>query len=230
MAQAPTGDASMSARNDILSNIRRSLGVTGTEAPRRSAVAQRLEQTPRGPIPTRGQGSAAARMATFITEATRVSATVVVLDNAQAVPTEIARYLREANLPLTLKMGEDARLKDLDWRNAGLDVAAGRSDGSDLNAVSHAFGGVAETGSLIVLSGPDNPVTLNFLPDNHFVVLSAADLAGDLETVFAKLKRNGALPRTVNIITGPSRSADIEQTLLLGAHGPRQLHIMVTLN
>jgi len=161
----------MNARNDILANIRRSLGVTGTEAPRRSAVAQRLEQMPRGPIPARGQGSAAARLATFITEAQRVSASVVVLDTAQAVPGEIARYLREANLPLTLKMGEDARLKDLDWRQAGLDISAGRSDGSDLNAVSHAFGGVAETGSLVLLSGPDNPVSLNFLPDNHFVVL-----------------------------------------------------------
>ncbi len=220
----------MSARDEIFSNIRRSLGVTGQEATRRSAVAQRLEQTPRGPIPARGQGSAAARLATFISEATRVSATVVVLDTAQAVPDEIARFLREAHLPLTLKRGEDARLADLNWHNAGLDVSTGRSDGSDLNAVSHAFGGVAETGSLILLSGADNPVTLTFLPDNHFVVLSAADLSGDLESVLTKLRRNGALPRTVNIVTGPSRSADIEQTLLLGAHGPRRLHIMVTLN
>ncbi|MEI9915983.1 MAG: LUD domain-containing protein [Methylovirgula sp.] len=37
----------------------------------------------------------------------------------------------------------------------------------------------------------------------------------------------GAMPRTVNFITGPSRSADIEQTLLLGAHGPRALHIII---
>lgn len=220
----------MSAREDILSNIRRSLGVTGTESTRRAAVAQRLEQTPRGPIPARGQGSTATRLATFITEATRVSATVVVLDTAQAVPEEIARFLREANLPLTLKRGEDARLAGLDWQAAGLDVAIGRSDGADLNAASYAFGGVSETGSLVLLSGADNPVTLTFLPDNHFVVLAAADLSGDLESVLVKLRRNGALPRTVNIVTGPSRSADIEQTLLLGAHGPRRLHIMVTLN
>ena len=99
----------MSARNDVFANIRRSLGVTGQEATRRAAVAQRLEQTPRGPIPTRGQGSPAARLATFISEATRISATVVVLDHAQAVPTEIARFLREANLPLTLKRGSSAR-------------------------------------------------------------------------------------------------------------------------
>jgi L-lactate dehydrogenase complex protein LldG len=220
----------MSAREDIFANIRRSLGVSGKETTRHAAVAQRLADTPRGPIPARGQGSPAGRLATFIGEATRVSATVVVLDTAQAVPEEIARFLRDAHLPLTLKHGEDARLSSLDWQAAGLDVTRGHSDGADLNAVTHAFGGVAETGSLVLLSGADNPVTLTFLPDNHFVVLAAADLTSDLESVLVKLRRNGALPRTVNIVTGPSRSADIEQTLLLGAQGPRRLHIMVTLN
>jgi L-lactate dehydrogenase complex protein LldG len=103
-------------------------------------------------------------------------------------------------------------------------------EGDDLNAVSAAFAAVAETGTLALVSGPDNPTTLNFLPDNHFVVLFAEDLVADAESVFVRLKaayRAGALPRTVNFITGPSRSADIEQTLLLGAHGPRRLHIVV---
>lgn len=222
----------MSARDDVLSNIRRSLGVTGKEATRRGIVAQRLQEPSRGPIPARGQGSPAARMATFITEAQRVSATVVVLESAAAVPGEVARYLRESNLPLDVRIGADKRLADLDWHGATVNVSQGPSAGADLSAVSHAFAGVAETGSLVVLSGPDNPVTLNFLPDNHIVVLSAADLFGDLENVWAKMRRDlgkGVMPRTVNIITGPSRSADIEQTLLLGAHGPRRLHILVTL-
>ena len=96
----------MSARDDIFANIRRSLGVSGKETTRHAAVAQRLADTPRGPIPARGQGSPAGRLATFIGEATRVSATVVVLDTAQAVPEEIARFLRDAHLPLTLKHGE----------------------------------------------------------------------------------------------------------------------------
>jgi hypothetical protein len=141
MAQAPAGGTSMSARDDIFTNIRRSLGVSGKETTRHAAVAQRLADTPRGPIPARGQGSPAGRLATFIGEATRVSATVVVLDTAQAVPEEIARFLRDAHLPLTLKHGEDARLSALDWQAAGLEVSTGHSDGADLNAVSHAFGG-----------------------------------------------------------------------------------------
>ena len=96
--------------------------------------------------------------------------------------------------------------------------------------VSPAFAGVAETGTLVMASGPENPTTLNFLPDNHIVVLQAQDIAGDFESVWARLREargKGAMPRTLNMITGPSRSADIEQTLLLGAHGPRNLHIVL---
>ena len=100
---------------------------------------------------------------------------------------------------------------------------------SDVNAVSAAFAGIAETGTLALVSGPDNPTTLNFLPDNHIVVLPREAIEADYESVFAKLRGvygKGGAPRTLNFITGPSRSADIEQTLLLGAHGPRRLHIV----
>ncbi len=86
---------------------------------------------------------------------------------------------------------------------------------------------------LVLTSGPDNPTTLNFLPDVHVVVVDAADVASDFETAMARLRERygvGDLPRTVNLITGPSRSADIEQTLMLGAHGPRKLHVIVVGN
>jgi len=82
-------------------------------------------------------------------------------------------------------------------------------------------------------SGVENPTTLNFLPETHIVVLAGKDLVGDYEAAWAKLRGpygKGVLPRTVNMITGPSRSADIEQTLLLGAHGPRKLHVIVVGN
>ena len=107
----------------------------------------------------------------------------------------------------------------------------GRSDGQDLVAVSHAFGGVAETGTLAMVSGAENPTTLNFLPDNAIVVVSAKDIDGRLRrrsgTGCATAYGKGVMPRTVNWITGPSRSGDIEQTMLLGAHGPRSVHIVI---
>ena len=96
--------------------------------------------------------------------------------------------------------------------------------------MSHAFGAIAETGTLVLTSGSDNPTTLNFLPDNHLVVVDVNDVVGDFETIVGRLRRHFGerqLPRLVNLITGPSRSADIEQTLILGAHGPRRLHVIL---
>lgn len=220
----------MSARDEILTSLRRSLRVNGAEGPRRAAVAARLSGAPRGVIPARGQLDRQERIGLFRKMAEGAFASVAIVPSAGDVPAEAARWLRDNNLPATLRMGEDRRLADMPWGQTALEIAKGASDGRDLNAVSHAFGGVAESGTLIMTSGPENPSTLNFLPDNHIVVLSGADLEGDYESVFDRLRERygkGEMPRTVNMITGPSRSADIGQTMLLGAHGPRKLHIVV---
>jgi L-lactate dehydrogenase complex protein LldG len=220
----------MSAREEILKQIRRSLNVTGAEAPRRMAVEERLAQARAGIVPARGRGDKAAQTATFKAEAERAQASVVEVADAAEVPAEIARFLRDSNLPATLRMGEDPRLAALPWSATALEIAHGPSDGHDLNAISAAFAAIAESGTLALTSGPDNPTTLNFLPDNHFVMVAASDIVGDYESVWDKLRARygrGAAPRTLNLITGPSRSGDIEQTLLLGAHGPRRLHIVI---
>jgi L-lactate dehydrogenase complex protein LldG len=216
----------MSARDEIFANIRRSLHVTGAEAPRKAAVADRLARTPSGVIPARGKGG----VETFKAEAIRAAATLTEVVNASEVPEAIASYLRERNLPATLKIGADPRLAGMPWGQTALQVRHGPSDGHDLNAASVAFAGVAETGTLALVSGGDNPTTLNFLPDNHMVVVFAEDVVDDMESVFARARARygaGEMPRTLNFVTGPSRSADIEQTLLFGAHGPRQLHIVL---
>jgi len=218
------------ARDDIFATIRRSLGVAGSEQIRREIVADRLQRAPRGVIPERGRDDGPERLATFRREAEAAFATVAEVGPSADVPGAVADYLRSHNLPATVRMGADPRFAKMPWSETALEVSQGRSEGADLNAVSHAFGGVAETGTLVMVSGPESPSTLNFLPDNHIVVLAAKDIAGDYETVFARVRYTygkGEMPRTVNFITGPSRSADIEQTLLLGAHGPRRLHIVI---
>ena len=220
----------MSAREDILSNIRRSLGVNGREAPRISAVQERIRAAPRGVMPLRGQVSGDERVALFRAEAERVAATVAEVARPQDIVSEAARYLREHNLPATLRMGADARLAALDWSETAIEVTHGPSKGDDLNGLSHAFGAIAETGTIAMTSGPGNPTTLNFLPDNHIVVLREADLMGDAESLWDRLRAaygKAIAPRTVNLITGPSRSGDIEQQIVLGAHGPRRLHIII---
>ena len=220
----------MSARDAILGRIRRSLGVTKGDPGRRAIVIARLENTPKGVIPARGQLPPAGQRTLFRKMAEKVSATVAEIVLRDDIPKAIAEYLRGQNLPATVRIGEDPQLTRLPWEKTPLEVTQGPSAGDDPVSVSHAFAGVAESGTLVLASGVENPTTLNFLPETHIVVLAAKDLVGDYEAAWAKLRGQygkGTLPRTVNLITGPSRSGDIEQTIILGAHGPRRLHIII---
>jgi L-lactate dehydrogenase complex protein LldG len=227
---APPGEV-MSARNTVLSSIRRSLGVSGREAPRRAAVGDRLKRHPAGIVPARGQLGAEERRALFRSMMELAAGTVEEVADIGDVPAAVAACLRRHNLPLSVRRGSDPHLEAVPWaREGALSVTVGASDGTDLAAVSHAFGAAAETGTLMLTSGPDNPTTLNFLPDTHIVVVDTKDIAGDYEALWQRLRETheaGTMPRAVNWITGPSRSADIEQTLILGAHGPRRLHVIV---
>ncbi len=221
----------MSSRDLIFASIRRALGVTGAEEPRRKAVADRLRDHPRGVIPKRGQLGAEERIALLLAKIESVSGTTQRIASLDDLPAAVGDYLRAHNLPLALKRGADPVLAAAPWeREPALTITMGATAGDDLVAISHADGAAAETGTLVLLSGPDNPTTLNFLPDNHIVVIAADTVRGDYESVLAALRdRFGpdGLPRAINLVTGPSRSADIEQTLILGAHGPRRLHVIL---
>ena len=221
----------MSGRDAILGKIRRSLRAGPGDETRRATVAARLAAPPLGLVPARGRGDGAARLALFLDMAARAGASVERLDGADAVPAAVAAYLRSKNLPQAIRRGDDPRLAGLPFdREPQLTVAVGPTDGSDLAGLSHAYASVAESGTVVLRSGADNPTTLVFLPEHHLVVLKASEIAGDYETVWARLRADfgaGEMPRTVNWVTGPSRSGDIEQTILLGAHGPRSLQRLV---
>lgn len=219
----------MSDRAKILADIRRALCVNGDDATRRGAVEKRLARPPESIVP-RGQLDLAGRVALFRAEATRVFATVEEVAAAAEIPARIAAFLHDKNLPPRLRKGSDPRLGALPWHRTALTVDAGRAEPDDRVGLAHAFAGIAETGTLALASGPENPTTLNFLPETHIVIAEAQKILGDYEAFWDDLRAaygKGRVPRTVNFITGPSRSADIEQTLLLGAHGPRDLHIII---
>jgi L-lactate dehydrogenase complex protein LldG len=221
----------MSARDAILNKVRQSLGQPAGDAVRQKAVADRLKKAPHGVIPARGQLPPAAQVDLFCTMAEKLFATVQRIARPEDVPAAVTDYLRGRNLPASIRMGGDPRLAAMPWRKQrALEVKNGPSDGDDMAGVSHAAGGVAETGTLVMFSGAGNPTTINFLPEHHIVVIDAADIDGDLETAIAKVRKTfgkGKMPRTLNLVSGPSRSGDIEQKLILGAHGPRALHILV---
>jgi L-lactate dehydrogenase complex protein LldG len=221
----------MTSRSTLFASIRKSLGVTGDEPARRAAVEERIARHPRGVIPARGQLPPAARVKLFADMVEAANGSAEMLSGPDDVPAAVAALLRKHNLPMQVRRGDDPRLAAMAWAKAGtLEVTTGPSDGHQLVSVSHAFAGVAETGTLVMASGTDNPTTLNFLPDTHIVVVDAKDIAGDTETVWQRVRETfgvDSLPRAINLITGPSRSADIAQILILGAHGPRRLHVLV---
>ena len=146
--------AAMTSRDLVLATVRRALGVTGTEAPRRFAVEARLAAHPAGIVPKRGQLPAAERLDLFIRMATAAAATVERVATPEDIPAAVATFLRRHNLPLVIRRGDDPLLAKVPWDRAGtLSMRLGASDGSDIAALSHAFAGVAETGTLVLTSG-----------------------------------------------------------------------------
>ncbi len=208
-------------RNLILSRIRTSLD--------RERPAEEFDREPEhGPVPGRARGTPAQLIQRFTEEAEDVAATVQRVASIEEVPDAVASYLAAENLPAALRMAPDDLLADIPWsRTPTITTSVGATDGSDEVGLTAAYAGVAETGTLVLRSGPESPTTLNFLPETHIVVLCTDQIVGAYEDALANLRAEGPLPRTVNFITGPSRSADIEQQLELGAHGPRRLHIVL---
>lgn len=220
----------MSARDAVITRIRRSLGVAGDEVSRNAAVDDRLRRAPKGVIPARGRLPPAERIDLFVRMAEKVAASVARVAHVDEVSAAVADYLRANNLPAVLRMGNDPLLAALSWQGTQVEVKRGTADSNDPVGLSHAFAAVAETGTVMLASGPDNPTPINFLPETHIVVVRGEDIVGDYEAAWDMVRQTagkGQMPRTVNMVTGPSRSADIEQTILLGAHGPRRLHILI---
>ncbi|MDO8975096.1 LUD domain-containing protein [Reyranella sp.] len=223
-------DAPNDARAQILGGIRRSLRRGELTGEARSAVETRLAEPPRGPSVARGQLPQAEKVALFCQWAETLNATVARVGPAE-VPGEVSAYLARNNLPANVAMAPSPLLEGYDWASQKmLSIRRGHGQGSDQVSVTGAFAAIAETGTVVMASGPDHPVSLNLLPDTHVVVLREADIVGGYEDVWGRLRaRYGKdlMPRTVNTITGPSRTGDIEQTIELGAHGPRRMHILV---
>ena len=213
------------ARGDILGAIRRARAAAGDPG----AVERRLAEHRRNLVPARAASRDHAEQVTlFAAMAEEVQTTVSRVGTLADVPGAVADWLAGLNLPAELVMSPDRLLDGIPWETRPLlHYRRGKPGPTDLTGVTACFAGVAETGTLMLLSGPESPSTLNFLPDNHIAVLRASQVVGTYEDGFDRLRSNGAMPRTVNFITGPSRTADVEQKIQLGAHGPRRLHIVI---
>ncbi len=194
----------------------------------------RLAAHPRHLIPGRSRVARPEQIALFIRNVEKEFGSVVRVPNPAAVPAAVADYLAAQNLPPSFAMAPHPELQALPWDERPLlQRREGKAVASDQVTVQHGFAGVAETGTLMLPGSPQRPTTLNLLAETEIVVLRASRVVGAYEEAFDLLRAEvaapagGMLPRNVMLVTGPSRSADIESTLELGAHGPRRLHVVL---
>ena len=217
------------ARDQILAGIRRSLERGRLDAAREAELRARVAAHRRNLVPARATAlDHRGRVDLFVAMAEEVQATVARVSSLGAVPEAVAGYLAAANLPAELVLAADARLADIPWNERSLlRIRRGRAEAGDAVSLTPCFAAIAETGTLMLISGADTPTTLNFLPDTHIVVVHREQVVATYEDGWDRLRVGDGLPRAINFITGPSRTGDIEQRIELGAHGPRRLHIVL---
>jgi L-lactate dehydrogenase complex protein LldG len=217
------------SKQSILTAIRRGLKRGPLPDDQMAMLRGRMQQHPRHLIPARSRLPHAEQVDLFVRNVEKEFGSVTRVADIDAVPGAVADYLAAQNLPGSLVMAPHPALRVIPWADRPLlDIREGRAEATDTVSVQHAFAGIAETGTLMLPSSPERPVTLNLLADTEIAVLRASAIVGAYEEAWDKLRTEiGVMPRNVMLITGPSRSADIEQTLELGAHGPRRLHVVL---
>ena len=231
-----------SSRDTVLRRVRQALGKTGTDPVAQAEAQAYLDAHARGPAPTFDDD----RMLRFIRRAGDMESTVARVGDRDEIPAAVARYLDALELAPAPVVKPDsqpdskvvshkahrgvcwAELADLDWAKAGLIVEARPTVGDDRLGITGVFCAIAETGTLVVVSGADTPTATTLLPDTHVAIVSADRIVDTMEDAFALIRtERGRVPRAINLISGPSRTGDIEQTIVLGAHGPFRVHILV---
>lgn len=211
----------MSSRDEILQRVRAGVG-RGAATDRRAAAEAWIADRARGPEPVLGSDL----VGRFMAKAESLSSSVERIAGRPGLPAAVARFLTAGKFGTAAVIAPE--LADLDWAASGLAVAARPALDGDTVGITACFCAIAETGTLLLLSGPQTPATVSLLPETHIALVDARRIVSTMEEAFALLRsEHGRLPRALNFISGPSRTGDIEQTIVLGAHGPRRVHLLI---
>jgi L-lactate dehydrogenase complex protein LldG len=219
-------DDNAASREAVLARVRTALGRRGRDHDARAAALAYIAARRQGPRPA----MAADSVTRFLARATDMASTVERVATLDAVPAAVASYLATLG-----PEGDAARsgvcwpqFAILGWAQAGLTVESRPTVGHDALGITGCFCAIAETGTLVMASGTQTPSATFLLPDTHVAIVLADQVVRGMEEAFARIRgEQGALPRAVNLVSGPSRTGDIEQTIVLGAHGPRRMHVVL---
>jgi L-lactate dehydrogenase complex protein LldG len=213
----------MASRENILKRIRAANGRSAQASVQDEQIAaRRLRSHDRGPLPTMDWDP----LERFRDRCEAMLSTVDEIETLADLPAAVARYLTGLSLPTTGVCWRE--FAELPWQSAGLSIDARPSNGDDKVGITGSFCAIAETGSLMMLSGEQWHATTSLLPETHIAVVRQSRVLRAMEDGWDLLRReHGSLPRQVNFISGPSRTADIEMTLVMGAHGPFRVHVVL---
>ncbi len=223
-------DGNATSREAILASVRSALGKVGNRDDARAAARAYVAARAQGPRPSMPVDL----VDRFLVRAADMQSTVERLSSLAQLPAAVARYLDALDLPPALASQKSRRgvcwpeLADLDWAGAGLEIAPHPTRGDDRLGITGSFCAIAETGTLVITTGAATPSATTLLPDTHVAVVRADRIVAGMEEAFALVRaERPGMPRAVNLVSGPSRTGDIEQTIVLGAHGPFRVHIVV---
>ena len=210
-----------SARTEILLRVSRGVGKVDFAA--RRAVAEATLAAPvRGPQPVIDS----LLTTRFQAKAESLASTVARVAGPVQAVAAVAQYLAAGKLGSAAVVTPD--ISEFDWSGGGLTVRVGAAVDADLVGISSCFCAIAETGTLMLPSGPETPASVSLLPQTHIALVPLSRIVATMEHAFALLRREqGNVPRAINFISGPSRTGDIEQTIVLGAHGPCAVHLVL---
>ena len=214
----------MSARENILARIRANSGRVGvTSAAERAAARNMMVLHERGPQPAIALREPIQH---FIDECARLKTTVQEVANIHAVPNEVARYT--ALESLSARLVGWAEFAALDWAAAGLIFDNRPANGDDLIGITGCYCAIGETGTVLLLGARETPKATALLPETHLCVVKKSRIVSTMEDAFAVMRKEvGEPPRATFFVSGPSRTADIEQTIVIGAHGPYRVHVIL---
>ena len=211
------------ARKQVLTRVRLALGRGELDKAKLAELRDRIARHPRHIEPSFSEPP----RQRFRQKLEAAEASFVELDTIAGVGVEIERYLEASGVAKRVATSSDKLLHAIEWP-ASIDLQPWVAGSDNKVGLTAAYCGIAETGTLLLVSGEQNPTSLNFLPDYHIVVLRVEQLLPRMEDAWDSLRTSFTqMPRTVNFISGPSKTADVEQTVEYGAHGPRCLHVIL---
>lgn len=212
----------MSARKNILARIRAAnKSAMGADAEREDPI-ERINTLPRSPLPDVSWDA----LEHFKKRSLASASSIDCVAGLDEVPSAVNKYLSSNQLPSEIVGWSE--FKELGWDECDLTFQSRFAVGDDKVGMTGSFCAVAETGTLVLLSSTSNHATTSLLPETHIAVVRSSRIVKTMEDAWHLIREEtGELPRQVNFISGPSRTADIEMTLVYGAHGPFRVHVII---